>query len=291
MQMNQQETIQMPAVGAEGEACERCGAPLAADQRYCLNCGHRRGPVRVPFEDHLTARERVVERELPPVRRDWTPVAALGGLGLLALVLVVGILIGKSSSKQVAAGPPQVIRLGGGSGAGTDAGGQNAAFTSDWPSGKNGYTVEIGELSKQSTQPPVVAAAKTAAQGKGAAQVGALDSDSYPSLTPGKYVIYSGVYSSKGEATAALGKLKAAFPLAKVVQVSTSATAAAASGGGGGAPAGPAPKAVQALSTAKGSDYEKQSKKLPKTVAIPGKPPPPDNQAPGGGSGGGTEIK
>ena len=28
--------------------CAGCGAPLAADQRYCLECGHRRAATRVP---------------------------------------------------------------------------------------------------------------------------------------------------------------------------------------------------------------------------------------------------
>ena len=30
-------------LGEGGEPCATCGAPLAADQRYCLNCGQRRG--------------------------------------------------------------------------------------------------------------------------------------------------------------------------------------------------------------------------------------------------------
>jgi hypothetical protein len=31
-----------------GAGCEGCGEPLAADQRYCLNCGKRVGALRVP---------------------------------------------------------------------------------------------------------------------------------------------------------------------------------------------------------------------------------------------------
>jgi hypothetical protein len=35
---------------ADGVAsCAHCGAPLAGDQRYCLNCGHRNGAPRIDF--------------------------------------------------------------------------------------------------------------------------------------------------------------------------------------------------------------------------------------------------
>ena len=40
-------------LGEAGETCRECGAPLAADQRYCLNCGRRRGEPRVDFQ-HLS---------------------------------------------------------------------------------------------------------------------------------------------------------------------------------------------------------------------------------------------
>ena len=43
-------------LGEHGEPCRACGAPLAADQRYCLNCGQRRGEPRVEYREHLPAR-------------------------------------------------------------------------------------------------------------------------------------------------------------------------------------------------------------------------------------------
>lgn len=52
------DTAQSPptttTLGAPGEHCAACGAPLAADQRYCLNCGVRRADSRVPFPESLT---------------------------------------------------------------------------------------------------------------------------------------------------------------------------------------------------------------------------------------------
>ena len=138
----------------------------------------------------------------------------------------------------------------------------------------------------------------TAAQGKGAAAVGALDSDTFASLPAGNYVVYSGVFKGKAAAAKALKKLKASFPGAKVVRVTTTA-------GSGGSTTGAADpnalngtkksatvgrdqlKQLQGLSP---SEYQKKSQKLPDTTAIQGTPPPKDNKAPGGGSGGATVI-
>src|ERR1700743_1398390 len=32
--------------GTVGDRCVNCGAPLSSDQRYCINCGERRGAAR-----------------------------------------------------------------------------------------------------------------------------------------------------------------------------------------------------------------------------------------------------
>ncbi|MFZ0388585.1 MAG: zinc-ribbon domain-containing protein, partial [Solirubrobacteraceae bacterium] len=32
--------------GTMGDRCVNCGAPLSSDQRYCINCGERRGAAR-----------------------------------------------------------------------------------------------------------------------------------------------------------------------------------------------------------------------------------------------------
>jgi hypothetical protein len=224
-----------------------------------------------------------------PVARDWTPLVALGGLGALALVLVVGVLIGRTAlggDKQAAA---PVIKLGAGGTAGAGAGATtaNAAFKSDWPAGKQGWTVEIGTLPKQGTSATAVQAAKQQAQSKGASSVGALDADQYPSLPGGKYVVYSGVYDSKAKAAAALKGLKSKFSSATVVQVSDKAGGGAANYAGK-KKATVSKGALQSLNNLSGNNYEKQSKKLPDTTVLPGAPPPTDNQAPGGGTSGQT---
>jgi DNA-directed RNA polymerase subunit N (RpoN/RPB10) len=101
--------------------CASCGAALADDQRYCLHCGQPQGDPRVAYRQLIAAAPEpqaavttapAAAVASPP--RDWTPVIALGGLAALALVLVVGVLIGKSGTPTAAAPvAPQVITVSG----------------------------------------------------------------------------------------------------------------------------------------------------------------------------------
>ncbi len=116
-----------PTLAPGGEPCPGCGAPLAGDQRYCLQCGTRRGDARLPFRDALAGRppggyvERVTERYAPePEAR--TGLTFLAGLACLLLALGVGVLIGRSgqpSGTPAKAAPAQVISVGGGGAAAT----------------------------------------------------------------------------------------------------------------------------------------------------------------------------
>jgi hypothetical protein len=65
------EPIEPAPLGPEGDSCSACGAPLAADQRYCLECGERRTAARVPFTEVLAASGPT--KTGPPVSptRDW----------------------------------------------------------------------------------------------------------------------------------------------------------------------------------------------------------------------------
>lgn len=112
---------------AAGITCASCGAALADDQRYCLHCGQAQGDPRVAYREliapavtanHAAASPTTAPVAVAPVAppaappRDWTPVIALGGLAALALVLVVGVLIGKSGTPNAAApAAPQVITV------------------------------------------------------------------------------------------------------------------------------------------------------------------------------------
>ena len=217
-----------------------------------------------------------------------TPGMAAVGVGLAVLFLGVGVLVGRSGDRSGSgkAPAPQVVTVGGAAPA-TASAGSAATFTSDWPDGQSGFTIQLQTLPKSGTDVAAVATAKTAATGKGAKDVGALDSDSFSSLSGGNYVVYSGVFKTKALAAKALKGLKAKFPGAKVIKVS--ADSGSASSGSGTVKATAETKAaqkqLQALQGLSGADYSKKSAKLPTTLAIPGKAPPKDNKQGGGGSG------
>ncbi len=286
-----------------GAPCASCGSPLAADQRYCLNCGTRRAERRVPVEatGGPSGALGTGRRGPAPVAPGGGPVAVerLGGAwgvaALLLLALGVGVIIGNQGgdNASVAARPPEVTIDAGAVGATAGSPIANTTPpTDEWPD-RDGFTVQLGELPKATTDQAAADAAKAAASAKGADAPGILDAGIH-GLTDGQLVLYSGVFSKRKEATAALEDLKGAYPDARVVEVkATSSTSGAATAGdspddaAGSTPSKPATVSKSKLKeTEKLSPeaFQKQSKKLPKTTALPGKPPPKDNAAPGGGS-------
>ena len=313
-----------PAIPSSGqsERCTGCGNSMAADQRYCLNCGKRRGTPRVEFEDYLNGDKPgppEPPRIAPPAtpednrpEREVTPLMAAVGLAGLAAILIMGVLIGRTGDNGASTAP--VVAATGvpaATTAGTTTDGATTTatveFTADWPEGKEGFTIELATLPKEGSDGTAVEAAKTELVGQGATEVGALDSDEYASLPAGNYVLYTGVYDTKADAETALEPLKASFPDAEVVEVSTSAdsgggteTAEKSTSSGDSLTDGGAQdpdqvveatdEALEALDQATGDEYQEQQKKLPPTIETPGEAPPKDGKAPGGGSGDAVTI-
>jgi hypothetical protein len=88
-------------VGQEGDTCEQCGSVLATDQRYCLNCGRRRGEARVDYERRLAGAPPAANGNVVPVRAanpQWSPVVAIGAIAVLGVMLLLGVLIGKKDN-------------------------------------------------------------------------------------------------------------------------------------------------------------------------------------------------
>jgi hypothetical protein len=155
------ETMQLSALGQQGEPCPACGAPLAADQRYCLECGQRRGEARVDYRQHLvgapsagasppspepqTAAAAPPDSEPGKPERDYAPLAAVGGIAVLGLMLLVGVLIGKGNSPTTTA-PAPIVRVGAGA----------AGTTADTGS----VTPDAGPSSKQANSKSKAAGAK-----------------------------------------------------------------------------------------------------------------------------------
>jgi hypothetical protein len=100
---------------------------MAVDQRYCLQCGQRRGDPRLPFMDAVVfmdavkrPREGAQSTSPPPPaerRSRMTANASLiAGVATLVLAIGVGVMIGREGGgSSVAAAPaPQIIKVGGG---------------------------------------------------------------------------------------------------------------------------------------------------------------------------------
>jgi hypothetical protein len=106
-------------LGKDREPCRECGAPLVADQRYCLNCGRRRGEPRIDFRQYEApavqppaAAPAAAPSEEKPAR-DYTPLAAVGGIAVLGIMLLIGVLIGKGDSAGTATTPAPIVVRGG----------------------------------------------------------------------------------------------------------------------------------------------------------------------------------
>ncbi len=268
------------------ESCARCGAPVASDQRYCLECGERRTPMSsvllggpasgAPARPPSTPRAPGAGLPGGAGERSAT-LTVIAGVGVLLLAMGVGVLIGRSTGAGTTAASPSVISVASApTSAPASAGPSESSFTGDWPAGTRGYTVELQALPQAGTSTAAVQAAKAAASSKGARNVGALRSEEFSSLAAGSYVIYSGVFHTAAQAQHALPSLRKSFPGAKVIRVSNKSSSRssspAAGAGAGGSGAGtlshPAPpSAVKGLQNVKGKSYEEKSKNLPNVIS------------------------
>jgi hypothetical protein len=109
--------------------CAGCGSPLAADQRYCLECGARNphaGGALLGDLRALAAAPHAANGAAPHAANGAAPAATrpggepprsanttavIAGVGVLLLSMGVGVLIGRASSPTVKAAPAQVISV------------------------------------------------------------------------------------------------------------------------------------------------------------------------------------
>jgi hypothetical protein len=111
---------------AASDRCASCQTPLASDQRYCINCGERRGKARFTADAGASVPEPQSAPKQPRQGGRGNGAATLVGfIAVLLLAMGVGVLIGhdssgsKNTNAKVASAPPvQVVTVGGG-GSGT----------------------------------------------------------------------------------------------------------------------------------------------------------------------------
>ncbi len=154
--------------GVVGDRCANCQAPLARDQRYCVNCGERRGRARFSY-DSMAAQAGPAPAEATGPPRQHRPRVSSGatlvaGVATLLVAMGVGVLIGhdSNSSSPARASAPQVITVNGGAGTGAATNGGTAS-TAPSPTGKAAKTkVKVTRVHVTAK----TAAAATAAAGK-----------------------------------------------------------------------------------------------------------------------------
>jgi hypothetical protein len=102
------------------EPCAACGAPLADDQRYCLECGERRAPISSvllggpPSGDQSQAPPATPPPSISTAADSagrGNAVTVIAGVGVLLLAMGVGVLIGRSSAPKQSAAPAQTISV------------------------------------------------------------------------------------------------------------------------------------------------------------------------------------
>jgi hypothetical protein len=161
-------TPDLVAPGAS-DLCANCQAPLASDQRYCVNCGERRGKPRQLFQPTASKAPAPASPKRERRPRASAGTTLIAGVATLLLAMGVGVLIGQngtSSPKQAAAAAPQVVTVNGG---GSSGGSGSTATASTGSKSKHGGKKGSGKKS----QAPAAHLSKktTAAVNQGAANV------------------------------------------------------------------------------------------------------------------------
>lgn len=209
-----------PAGPPAGPTCPRCGAPHEPDQEYCLECGYRLRPA-----SGVLGRLGVALQQ----RFGWYPGDWIWRV-LLGLVIAIAGATAAIVLADAGAENKTIVATEGGSPHSPTTAPETATVTlpgvstgppvtptepppptttapapgslSSWPAGRSGYTVVLESLPASSGRSLAFERARSASRA-GLPRVGVIDSSRYSSLHPGYYVVFSGVYSTLGQAQAA----------------------------------------------------------------------------------------
>jgi hypothetical protein len=214
------------AIDAVESTCPRCGAPRTAEQEYCVECG-----LRLPSVTGTVPRlRRRWVRRVGWYPGDWIWISLLtlvvAAAGAAASILLTrernentGSTFAVTSQASVVepttqpptpttvdtatlptAPEPTVTRR---VGPPPPPNGRTP-----WPAGRGGWTIVLISYPTAGGREAALATATRAAKA-GLPEVGILDSARYSSLHPGYFVVFSGIYGSKGRADAALRTARA----------------------------------------------------------------------------------
>jgi len=155
------------------EQCSACGAAMASDQRYCVECGERNGPARVPLTNDPAQRtqQAPAARNLPRRPRASANSTLIAGVGLLLLAMGIGVLIGRSGANTSVKSPPAQIVTVAGAGAATSSPAATAPTSSPaaTPTSKSAKTpaATTAKPVKKAPTTPLPKAVKVGSKGHG----------------------------------------------------------------------------------------------------------------------------
>jgi hypothetical protein len=157
--------VQPSMIASIRQQCSACGATMASDQRYCVECGQRRGAPRVPLRDGVAPRSKESPSARRSPRRVPVPInsTVIAGIGTLLLAMGVGVLIGRSGNTNAKTPAPQVVTV---AGSGTTAPTATASAAPPAP------TAEAAKATKAAAAAGAKSAAKTHAAPPKAVKVG-----------------------------------------------------------------------------------------------------------------------
>jgi len=212
--------VSTPSGPPAGPTCPRCGAPHEPAQEYCLECGYRLRPASGVLGRLAGAWQR---------RFGWYPGDWVWRV-LLGLVIAIAGATAAIVLADAGAENKTIVATESGSPHSPTTAPETATVTlpgvstgppvtptepppptttapapgalSSWPAGQSGYTVVLESLPSSSGRSLAFERARSASKA-GLPRVGVIDSSRYSSLHPGYYVVFSGVYSTLGQAQAA----------------------------------------------------------------------------------------
>jgi hypothetical protein len=226
--------VSTPARPPAEPGCPRCGAPHDPGQEYCLECGYRLHPA-----PGLVGRlSGAWQQRFGWYPGDWFWRVLLGLViaiaGATAAIVLTDAGAENTTIVATRGGPPHTpttapetatVTLPSVSTAPgppstpskppppTTTAPAPGSLTS-WPAGRSGFTVVLESIPTSAGRALALERARAASRA-GLPQVGVLDSGRYSSLHPGYYVVFSGIYSSSGQAeTARAAAAEKGFQLA-----------------------------------------------------------------------------
>ena len=164
----------IPAIPSSREQCAACGAPLAPDQRYCVECGQRRGGARPPFFEQPRSDGTLARAARP--RRPLMSINAtlIAGVGTLLLAMGIGILIGRSGQSSSSKAPAvQLVTAPGAASAATGSSTTEATLpsattsTTSTTAAKSGGSSSSSKSTSKKSRPPAPKTVTVGSQGTG----------------------------------------------------------------------------------------------------------------------------